>query len=86
MISLPGWGRENASEHEQLWSVVPLADFRPLTYCLSVKLGLVAAALENGYYSRLRRYYATQREHHQPLDQAPPAATLQDLSNDHLPF
>ena len=30
-------------------------------------LYLVAAALENGYYSRLRRYYATQREHHQPL-------------------
>ena len=49
-------------------------------------LYLFAAALENGYYSRLRRYYATQREHHQPLDQAPPAATLQDLSNDHLPF
>ena len=50
-------------------------------------LYLFATAIENGYYSRLRRYYATQPENDQLRDQPPPsAATHQDLSDDDLPF
>ena len=50
-------------------------------------LYLFASAIENGYYSRLRRYYASQREHHQLHDPPPTAAALrQDLCDDHLPF
>ena len=50
-------------------------------------LYLFATAIENGYYSQLRRYYATQRENDQLHDQsAPSAATYQDLSDDDLPF
>lgn len=50
-------------------------------------LYLFAAALENGYYSRLRRYYAMQRDHDQLHHQSPPSAAIhQDLSDDDLPF
>ena len=50
-------------------------------------LYLFAAALENGCYSRLRRYWATQQEPDQWQDQSPPsAANHHDLSDDDLPF
>lgn len=49
-------------------------------------LYLFAAALENGCYSRLRRYYAAQREHDRLDPDAPPSTTHQDLSDDDLPF
>ena len=51
-------------------------------------LYLFAEALENGYYSRLRRYYAMQRDHDQlHHHQSPPSAAIhQDLSDDDLPF
>ena len=50
-------------------------------------LYLFAAALENGCYSRLRRYWATQQEPDQLQDQSPPpAANHHDLSDDDLPF
>ena len=50
-------------------------------------LYLFAAALENGYYSRLRRYYSMQRDHDQFHHQSAPSAAIhQDLSDDDLPF
>ena len=50
-------------------------------------LYLFATAIENGCYSRLRRYYATQRERdqlHDPSSRS--AAPHPDLSDDDLPF
>ena len=50
-------------------------------------LYLFATAIENGCYSRLRRYYASQREHGQLHDPPPTAAAVhQDLGDDDLPF
>ena len=50
-------------------------------------LYLFAAALENGCYSRLRRYWATQRESDRLHEQSHPSAEIyQDLSDDDLPF
>ena len=50
-------------------------------------LYLLAAALENGCYSRLRRYWATQQESDQLYEQSDPSATTyQDLADDQLPF
>ena len=50
-------------------------------------LYLFATAIENGCYSRLRRYYATQREHGQLHDPSPTSAAIhQDLRDDDLPF
>ena len=50
-------------------------------------LYLLAAAIENGCYSRLRRYWATQRESDQLHDQSPLSpAVHHDLSDDDLPF
>ena len=50
-------------------------------------LYLFATALENGCYSRLRRYWATQQESDQLYEQSDPsAATYQDLADDELPF
>ena len=50
-------------------------------------LYLFATAIENGCSSRLRRYYATQREHG-PLHDPPPtsAAVHHNLCDDELPF
>ena len=50
-------------------------------------LYLFATAIENGCSSRLRRYYACQREHRQ-LHHPPPtsAAVHHDLRDDDLPF
>lgn len=46
-------------------------------------LYLFAAAIENGCYGRLRRYWATQREpDHSPSS----TAIYHDLSDDDLPF
>lgn len=50
-------------------------------------LYLFATALENGCYSRLRRYYAAQREHHRLPEQSHSSAdSYQDPSDDDLPF
>ena len=50
-------------------------------------LYLLATAIENGCYSRLRRYYASQREHVQLHDPPPTsAAAHHDLCDDDLPF
>ena len=50
-------------------------------------LYLFAVAIENGCYSRLRRYWAAQREHDRLHEQSDPsAATCHDLSDDDLPF
>ena len=50
-------------------------------------LYLFATALENGCYSRLRRYWATQQDPDQFQDQSPPSAVNHyDLSDDDLPF
>ena len=50
-------------------------------------LYLFVTAIENGYYSQLRRYYATQRQNNQLHGPPPPsAATHQDLSDGDLPF
>ena len=50
-------------------------------------LYLFATAIENGCSSRLRRYYASQREPDQLLDQPPPSAAVHhDLGDDDLPF
>ena len=50
-------------------------------------LYLFAAAIENGCYSRLRRYWAPQRESDQlHLHSPASAATCHDLSDDDLPF
>ena len=50
-------------------------------------LYLFATAIENGCYSRLRRYYAAQREHDRLHEQSDPSAAFyQDLSDDDLPF
>ena len=51
-------------------------------------LYLIAAAIENRYYGRLRRHYAAPHDNDHRHDQAPPSATtLQDLSDDDdLPF
>ena len=50
-------------------------------------LYLLAAALENGCYSRLRRYWASQRESDQLHEQSPPAPVIHhDLADDDLPF
>ena len=50
-------------------------------------LYLFAAALENGCYSRLRRYWATQQDPDQFQDQSPPPeANHHDRSDDDLPF
>ena len=50
-------------------------------------LYLFAAAIENGCYGRLRRYWATQRELDQLHDPSPSSpATYHDLSDDDLPF
>lgn len=46
-----------------------------------------ASAIENGCYSRLRRYYACQREHGRLHDPAPTSAAVhQGLCDDDLPF
>ena len=50
-------------------------------------LYLLATAIENGCSSRLRRYYACQREHDQLHDPPPTSAAVhQDLCDDDLPF
>ena len=50
-------------------------------------LYLFATALENGCYSRLRRYWATQQEPCRFQDQSSSsAANHHDLSDDDLPF
>ena len=49
-------------------------------------LYLIAAAIENRSYGQLRRYYAAQRDDHQPHQPAAPQTHHQDLSDDHLPF
>ena len=50
-------------------------------------LYLFAAAIENGCYSRLRRYWASEREHDHLHEQSEPsAATCHHLSDDGLPF
>ena len=51
-------------------------------------LYLFATAIENGCSGRLRRYYASQREHVQLHDDPPPtsAAVHHDLGDDDLPF
>ena len=50
-------------------------------------LYLFAAALENGYYSQLRRYYAKQRDNDQLHAQSAPSAAIHlHLSDDDLPF
>ena len=50
-------------------------------------LYLFATALENGCYSRLRRYWASQRESDQLHDQTPPSPAIHhDLADDDLPF
>ena len=54
---------------------------------VSEGLYLFAAALENGYYSQLRRYYAKQRDNDQlHAHSAPSAAIHLHLSDDDLPF
>ena len=50
-------------------------------------LYLFAAAIENGCYGRLRRYWATQREPDQLHDHSPSSTAIyHDLSDDDLPF
>ena len=50
-------------------------------------LYLLAAAVENGCYSRLRRYWATQRESDQLHGHSPPSPAVHyDLADDDLPF
>ena len=50
-------------------------------------LYLFASALENGYYSQLRRYYAKQRDNDQlHAHSARSAAMHLHLSDDDLPF
>lgn len=50
-------------------------------------LYLFATALENGCYSRLRRFWATHQEPDQFHDQSPPSPpNHHDLSDDDLPF
>ena len=50
-------------------------------------LYLFATAIENGCSSRLRRYYASQREPDQLLDPPPTSAAVHhDLRDDDLPF
>ena len=49
-------------------------------------LYLIAAAIENRYYGQLRRYYAAQRDDHQPHQPAAPQTPHQDLPDDDLPF
>ena len=50
-------------------------------------LYLFATAIENGCYSRLRGYWAAQRQHDRLHEQSDPSAALcQDLSDDDIPF
>ena len=50
-------------------------------------LSLFAAALENGCYSRLRRYWDSHRESDQLHDQPSPSPAIHhDFSDDDLPF
>ena len=50
-------------------------------------LYLLAAAVENGCYSRLRRYWASQREPDQLHQQSSPSPTVHHhLADDDLPF
>ena len=50
-------------------------------------LYLFATAIENGCSSRLRRYYASQREHGQLHDPPPTSEPVHhDLCDDDLPF
>ena len=50
-------------------------------------LYLFATAIENGCSSRLRRYYASQREHGKLHDPPPTSAAVHhDLRDDDLPF
>ena len=62
----------------------------PTSAHLAEGLYLFAAALENGYYSqlrRLRRYYAKQRDNDQLHAQSAPSAAIHlHLSDDDLPF